>query len=119
MITARRLRERQAAGLIEAPPDPPPATVPYAEHQAAIRELRKAHAAELGKLQSRITELEAAHARTVPAPPMTAPQPQRQPVAPPPTPPSQPPPPPARRYVADAEPEPTPPTKPGRPKRGA
>lgn len=49
MLTARRLhekREREAAGL----PDPPPRapdSIPFHEHETALRELSKRHAAEL------------------------------------------------------------------------
>jgi hypothetical protein len=53
MLTARRLheqREREAAGMPEPPPRAPD-FIPFGEHEAALRELRKAHAAELAAVQ--------------------------------------------------------------------
>lgn len=72
MLTARRMHEqraREAAGLPEPPPRLPD-SIPYHEHQAAIYELQKKHAAalkeagggastvDLSAVEKRVTELQ-------------------------------------------------------------
>jgi hypothetical protein len=62
MLTARRLHEqraREAAGLPEPPPRAPD-SIPYHEHQTALRELGKAHAQELSALRAELARLQAA-----------------------------------------------------------
>lgn len=55
MLTGRRIRERQAAERAGLPPPPPPRPreIPIEQHEAALRELSNAHAAELAALRTR------------------------------------------------------------------
>jgi len=62
MLTSRRLRERQAREAAGLPPSPPPqpTEIPYHQHLIAVRDLERAHSAEVNGLRARITELELA-----------------------------------------------------------
>lgn len=57
MITARRMHERRAQEAAGLPPPAPrqPDEIPFNEHQAVVRELNKAHAAEVNALRKQFS----------------------------------------------------------------
>lgn len=61
MITAKRLRERQAADAVgkPAPTQPLPETISAREHDAEVSRLNKAHAAEMVALREQVAQLTA------------------------------------------------------------